>query len=866
MVDLDSACEKFEIDISEDTKTLIFKLNNSRPHPVDARCAINDSTGLFAFPDGMNTNFTVISEIGYRIEVTYKNPGDTPPGNFSFGLIIESKDKITEPKRSDEYNSGTWRTEYYPIKICISERGSLTFSKQAISFSENLKTAAVRLHHAAGTSNIKIKSALLPRGFNVASSSRGGNVLEDESLTHSGPQSFIDLTLEYTGGFDKKLYEPLTITYTSSMGDEKLSLPLYVVHKSKAFAEGDIPERIVAVDFGTSKTVVVFIDLFDNNGRKYEEHELVPRLVEFNLGFEKRTAYPSVISIDEHTGHYKFGLLAENDTTNPRLEHLKMYLLHDKVYFTGSALLDTPPIEKETKDVLCRYLLNLYEALPSHLKDNKANQYVFTLPVLDKENANSPDYDKQKAITLKCAQFAGFGNARAIHTLTESDAALKYVLYKWRKNDFSLPEQPKNGDVIAVLDCGAGTLDVTLGMYEQQLDGKFSMKVLGRIGKFGAEAVTLGGNRIDIQTGVACVDEAILQDEANGPEQPSAVIEFRLISDDGKHVLRTDPDRKIKAFYDMQYNLTPAYDDEGVLLDFFKFSMNSTVYPNYFRTFYTSYFTKPAKELVSFSDPADANELYMNGVNVYSDNSSDSLSQNENYLMFDIDSYSKVIQKQAEMMSAELHKITAEKSIDTIQHVFMVGGSSLLRCNGQGINDYLLHDLIIKGVKNVFTPFDYTNFSFKDKESINYNTLKQVDNRKKIRDAAICAVAMGAALDNPFKLHTMFHFDIVIRKKDATQTFDSYKTGDVFSSDKIKRMYSDDVNGEWGVYGIIDAHEVLLDDFVLAEPPGQIIWFKASVSEGVLKVYCNLGNKIEVGNAMRSISDKVTLKTIVMAV
>lgn len=204
-----------------------------------------------------------------------------------------------------------------------------------------------------------------------------------------------------------------------------------------------VPNVIVGIDFGTSKSAIAFKrhDGDDVELLKVQGEETVPSILLFLPDRREPLIGPGARA--------RLG-----DPTALPVQGIKL-LLRTNLQVEWRGRIWTP------QQLAQRFLQFLKRQVDENFGDDNVcvKQFELSLPVLEDERG----YEEQRKISLQAAKEAGMNWVRA---WWEPVCAAIWVLYRWNDYAPKLP-LPKSGDWILVLDWGAGTLDAAVLIYER---------------------------------------------------------------------------------------------------------------------------------------------------------------------------------------------------------------------------------------------------------------------------------------------------------------------------------------------------------------------------------------------------------------
>lgn len=145
------------------------------------------------------------------------------------------------------------------------------------------------------------------------------------------------------------------------------------------------------------------------------------------------------------------------------------------------------PQEKKPADVCEDYLRHLYEFFVKRLQEKGTNLLVFNQTPMDCYITVPAVWsDKARALTLKAAKAAGFGNREGdtMQLIPEPEAAALTVLKRAIEENL---HPPKTGENFLVCDCGGGTVDInTYKIIDTSPNLEFDELCTGKGGKCGS--------------------------------------------------------------------------------------------------------------------------------------------------------------------------------------------------------------------------------------------------------------------------------------------------------------------------------------------------------------------------------------------
>jgi len=507
-------------------KTL--KIINKYPAEVSVRINIEDSTGIVSFPKSFgkrDSNGVIISVDGEKsadIFLAFKLNGFKKVDTLSFKLCFESNDNSPE-LTSKEYfhrpfNKRQLRNWEQSVNIEILNSGRLEFDRQMLIFNDKRNEQVCHIKNYGRMSiSLSEDNFKIPDGYSISLMSK----------TISDMEATIPITI-ITTGFKESKTSSMTINYTSGSKTESKEI---ILHYDKLIDNlpTNIWDKVIAIDFGTTKTAVACLDVSSLNSLEMltKEVKMIPL---GNNSFE----IPSCIAYHERHGTEigEYAKSIEGLSDSEYTENIKMQLVKDKIITSKGSILDTQKVIKD-------FLREIKRIILQRKIDFSDSELIFTLPVLD--GIGGADYEKQKDVTISSAQMVGLGTNGSISVITEPEAAMYYFINsikdssdKWK--NFTL----KNEDNICVFDFGGGTLDICFGTYSL-IDGRPTVNNIVTVGSYSdgeGNAINLGGNRFDILMALSvCEDNGISAKELRDDKN-------RIVSID----IEGSTDNEIKSF------------------------------------------------------------------------------------------------------------------------------------------------------------------------------------------------------------------------------------------------------------------------------------------------------------------------------
>jgi len=728
---------------------------------------------------------------------------DFPPGfneesaYEAVKLIITTNDGISTDKRGEElYVKRVRELELY---IDYVSSGELQPSKGLLAFNAD-HTEETFILSITGEEPITV-TEVIPLDPDVFKRFTIPDLKTDAVITKENPLS-VKVQCDANEVYDD-ISTRLTIHYMVMGLNGYTEIALLVAGEGKTLfnSNRNLPDNIVAIDFGTGKTAVAFTNI---NKVYNSEGNLDPK-IEMVKFYKKGDSVGSIVEVNDmpsviaHVGgRYYIGYEAVAQAGGYFASSIKMQLQNPKIEFIDtlggeSLYMDTPTVLKE-------YMRQLKRLLPDSIRDAN-NMYVLTLPVLDKSGEGAL-YKQQETITkasmLSAKLIHSLSDEENVETITEPEAAMFHILRTVEQGELGIGFQ--NGQTICIFDFGAGTLDYFVGEYNV-VNNKPEIKEVFSAGAFGKDKYTIGGNTIDnLLLGGLLVDE----------DNPT-------IRYDGA-----------------VYRDLPGSTEQRVV-DFKRFDEGSSAYPGINKARFLTDFIKRAKETFVSPD-IDESGIEVNGEDYYSDNMAEyhySGKGTHKFTILEHDLNDHV----DTMLSDVLVDIKNEPNGDIVpDFVFMVGGSSLLKQAKDSLTNYL-------GVSDICSPRDY----------LKMNDYDSYEERRALYSATGHSVVKGAILSQIYRVsrHFAYALKIVFKGNNDIQLF-TFEKGDDFPVGKksYKNRSNTDLRREWTIYGKHNDEWYDLGSFVAIEAtqkPGSCTFYVDVCPDRKLKLsYACNGEKNDI--------------------
>lgn len=238
----------------------------------------------------------------------------------------------------------------------------------------------------------------------------------------------------------------------------------------------NIDVRFIGIDFGTSTSVVSYMDYARTGGQLTPMNNLQP--VMYNMSHHVMT----VIMDDGKRRR------AGNDVSPYDLETMQQHLHTEFKMHLGTG---TSKAERMNAIELCedffRYLGKGYMEFEK-AQGHRVSQYQVYVSYPAKWDL------QQRSLTLRAAQKAFANLSDDIHCMDEPTASLMYAIHSDHVSEQARRELRENTDsYVMILDMGAGTTDIVIFRYRPGA----AAEVITKYPLPGRESVTFGGREID---------------------------------------------------------------------------------------------------------------------------------------------------------------------------------------------------------------------------------------------------------------------------------------------------------------------------------------------------------------------------------
>ncbi|GHU56546.1 hypothetical protein AGMMS49975_20050 [Clostridia bacterium] len=764
------------------------KIENTRLAPVNVEVKVSDKNNIVNLENLGQTKktLTVNGESSQSLDFIFNLDGH-PEDFFAFQVSIKSDDACDtdEPADTDMYRGyqkRKWRTQELPVKLCILPPGHLSANENLLIFKSGAN--ATRTITLINDSDEPIEIDV-PR----TNASIVGSFKTNLPTTLVMPKkSEADVSIISTSKEDAANGGKITFFAQSSV-ESSVNVQLYKKKRVKDRPDSN-DDYVVAIDFGTTKTAVAFMDV--NAALEGDKPNPVVEIAKLSE-FGDKDIPSCILYIDNQS-------LIGNSAKN-RMKVVGFYTENIKTLIAGDTIELRDPrgrsITKDSRAVLTDFLTHLKTRIFQYNEFDRDAYYkfIFSLPVKDKDK-DGVLYEKQKDITLECAKLAGFLSENTeIDVISEPEAAMYSVVDYIKKSAKSgnVPGSDRLrleiGDKVCVFDYGGGTLDVCVGNYIENNDMP-SVDIEAIIGEYADKErpdrpFTIGGRRLDKLMGIDLVYEYD-KAESDGPlleDKGQTGGKMKLVNP----VYVDEEDNLIKGS-DLGEDIETDYKnnrDEGYTLDSAeKFSGDECVYfdlrgSSWQGNFIDGLVQKAKENLSKGWEKGDENAIVVQGIK------DDALGTYENCINLSRDAFSRVVLKDLGYAVDTLENVLNEQAIEKPKYTFLVGGSGLIHLAKEELQRFM-----IDRDKKVYNAYDF------------YGS----DGYDSVREFAIYQVVKGTALSYLTTVEDTVDFGVRIRPlenilKNPGDAVIEFKKGDLYNKIKsTKKINNKDlINSEWVV-------------------------------------------------------------------
>ncbi|MDR1559191.1 MAG: hypothetical protein LBS84_05740, partial [Clostridiales bacterium] len=423
------------------------------------------------------------------------------------------------------YSPKQYRDVTYRIPIEIMEPSRLVFSSHLLIFDSGGDMRSLKAINAG------IQEITLFQNQIVIDASEYKAYLSAGSVKLP-PGGGAEIKIELLDNTDKESLNTMSIMYQAQ--EQPVSAEILLMRRKAVSLVPDIIyDKVVAIDFGTRKTVAAYINAAADIERYGVSGTIQPdvKMIPLEKGRVVNYEMPSVIA---YTGRETLvGTEAVGSAQTAEVaSSMKMQIRNDSILFHKGGTVSA----RDTREVITDFLKHVKSAVISEIGDGD-NFYIFTLPVLDGDDEDGSMFALQKHVTLDCVRRAGFCppdedfNYR-VSTISEPEAAMCHIVNAIKNNGsgwIGINLHPD--DIICVFDYGGGTLDISFGRYKL-IEGMPSVDTIANIGRYSDREhpewgrFDLGGNRLDNNLALAVcrtLPDGIVLDEPEYDENNNLV-------------------------------------------------------------------------------------------------------------------------------------------------------------------------------------------------------------------------------------------------------------------------------------------------------------------------------------------------------
>ena len=481
-----------------------------------------DSRRLVSFdtPGAESRKYTIKADSTEKIKLYLNLDAHFGSKKLSFNIRAVSDDAAPDRHTKNfyrPYNAKQYRDVTYRIPIEILEPSRLVFSSHLLIFDNDSRIRKL-LAKNSGLQEITLQQN------QIVINDSGYKAFLKANCVRIPPGGREEITIELINYTGPGPIHTMSIMYQAQ--EQAIYTDILLMRRNSVSLIPDIIyEKVVAVDFGTRKTVAAYIDAAYEIERFGVTGELKPNVKLIPLEkTDKIINYEIPSSIAYNGREVLVGTAAEGSSGIAEIARsMKTQIRNDAIIFHKGNTVTS----RDTREVITDFLKQVREAIINEFTDDEHIQYIFTLPVLDGDDENGALYEQQKRITLECVRRAGFclpdeDFEYRIKTISEPEAAMCHIVNAI-KNNRSRPQgvNLRPNDIICVFDYGGGTLDISFGRYKL-VEGIPSVDAIANIGQYSDRAhpesgrFDLGGNRLDNNLALAIcksLPEGVILDE-----------------------------------------------------------------------------------------------------------------------------------------------------------------------------------------------------------------------------------------------------------------------------------------------------------------------------------------------------------------
>jgi molecular chaperone DnaK (HSP70) len=423
---------------------------------------------------------------------------DVPASTVQVALVIRSSDAtaptINAPRPWNPERS-RWRSFRVLVPVRRLGRPQVTVGAGLVAFTARGREARVYVHNAGGPTTLQLEG--LPADFLAGWEPviRDGAQVLDVSL--DGPELTPVPTPFELGGDSAAhlvLRAPAAFEGAATVrlaGDEGFAQELTLYGEPSARTASLVRHWTVGIDFGTAKSAVYFTDNWVPVAQRSPEPVLWPsgpRSHERTLPTTRSAVLYRAGTATPLCGH-QVPVAPGAEAPDERVIQSIKTLLRDGAETDALRLPDgRVPTPVEVVSEFLSYLLGEVRGAQAFRAQPEMDaRFVLTLPVMEERSA----FLKQRGNTLLAARQAGLPVDELL-TPSEPECAaldLMHCLATGRYAFGGRPYQLQDGEVLLVLDCGAGTTDLAILRIGLQ-EGQFGADQLAAAGyRFGGDGV-----------------------------------------------------------------------------------------------------------------------------------------------------------------------------------------------------------------------------------------------------------------------------------------------------------------------------------------------------------------------------------------
>jgi molecular chaperone DnaK (HSP70) len=426
-----------------------------------------------------------------------------------------------------------WRKQQVPIGLQFKAPAKLEIVQKAILFSRSNERKWIHIKNS-GHSDLTLQKVYLPSGFELWSAGANSHIVDVQKLIGTTIEQGKSMNYFVRASGALAARDTSIEVDAGSAGKEEIEVLVDVRKRSDS---GALSNYVVAVDFGTSKTAVAYLDVSNNEVSliDLESSGHMPSCMliyrSSRSGSAPQFGEEEELYGTEAINRYGYGL---PDTVGTFIRSMKSKLCQDQPFPILQSYTLTP------QEIVIRYLREVRRRIRTKVPTNGGRRFVFSLPVLDIEEMESDTvlensaYERQQMLTLAAADKAGFKGDT--ETLLEPQCAALYIAHYRDTQRWGV--QLQAGELFAVYDFGAGTLDITFAQYQLGDDSTPEIKPVANIGRYSLSsskpAISIGGDLIDRVVATRIIDQFGLQVKGKAIDDYEIIERAEEVSSVGK--------------------------------------------------------------------------------------------------------------------------------------------------------------------------------------------------------------------------------------------------------------------------------------------------------------------------------------------